>query len=640
MLVAFAAIFPAQMSALSLYVNDTSAVSVLANWKEVPEEFVNSGYNLNNATTGSLRLAVNCNEGYIMKTVTVDDEVTYSYDDATEAMKNAVWEFAQVEGRPSVIKVVTQKVEPLQTGSFTIVSDADTWRVHWNLPFGAQDNLSHTIMAGEQTIKIIPGKDENVRLSRSGIFGCYSVKLNGELAEYDHNYDYLLQIKDGDVIEVTTIAPDQMNRVVISSPNEVDDFLTKVQYYTIDSETGRYNFVDVEDWSSFEVPAGAAVEFTLNFDKYKEPQTILLNGIDRGYDLIMEWDCEFPVDREVVTLSVPAEEFAPVEVVIDVDDPTRVVAVVENETDPIGLIAGENKISVMENVSIRLYAGPTGVITSVNNCGREFVSYGNQEDVYLYAPYFYNTIYPGEKFGSWVVKTSPRERTIPVHVFVENCNGSARLWTTSYNEPYYFDLTEGENLVMMHSRDMKALSAEFNTGDGEAEGHLYLNGSLRSPSAEKNHYDFSFGSNPAYGVIRIYGDENGFARNRHKVKVTSDFADTEYELYNDYIIPCKGSTHSVLEGSLFHVNMLGDEGADVYVNGEKLDSPSAMSHSFVVTAPTDLQIKKQSTGVDGVTVGEDDEPVYYNLQGIRVENPRNGIYIEVKNGKSTRKLIR
>jgi len=48
------------------------------------------------------------------------------------------------------------------------------------------------------------------------------------------------------------------------------------------------------------------------------------------------------------------------------------------------------------------------------------------------------------------------------------------------------------------------------------------------------------------------------------------------------------------------------------------------------------------TGIEDIRVSEsgttDAAPVYYNLQGQRVENPTNGIYIEVRNGKS-RKVV-
>lgn len=53
----------------------------------------------------------------------------------------------------------------------------------------------------------------------------------------------------------------------------------------------------------------------------------------------------------------------------------------------------------------------------------------------------------------------------------------------------------------------------------------------------------------------------------------------------------------------------------------------------------DIKIRaNNSTGVADVESDNDIAPVYYNLQGVRVDNPENGLYIEVKGNKS-RKVI-
>lgn len=53
----------------------------------------------------------------------------------------------------------------------------------------------------------------------------------------------------------------------------------------------------------------------------------------------------------------------------------------------------------------------------------------------------------------------------------------------------------------------------------------------------------------------------------------------------------------------------------------------------------DIKVRaNNSTGVADVESDNDIAPVYYNLQGVRVANPENGLYIEVKGNKS-RKVI-
>ena len=41
------------------------------------------------------------------------------------------------------------------------------------------------------------------------------------------------------------------------------------------------------------------------------------------------------------------------------------------------------------------------------------------------------------------------------------------------------------------------------------------------------------------------------------------------------------------------------------------------------------------TGITGIEA-ENGEAVYFNLQGVRVENPENGIFIRVQNGKAVK----
>lgn len=45
------------------------------------------------------------------------------------------------------------------------------------------------------------------------------------------------------------------------------------------------------------------------------------------------------------------------------------------------------------------------------------------------------------------------------------------------------------------------------------------------------------------------------------------------------------------------------------------------------------------TGIDGIDADNDREAVYYNMQGIKIDNPTHGLYIRVCNGKSTKVIL-
>lgn len=49
---------------------------------------------------------------------------------------------------------------------------------------------------------------------------------------------------------------------------------------------------------------------------------------------------------------------------------------------------------------------------------------------------------------------------------------------------------------------------------------------------------------------------------------------------------------------------------------------------------------KVASAVENIEIGETAAPVYYNMQGVRVANPENGLYIEVRGNKSRKVMIR
>lgn len=58
----------------------------------------------------------------------------------------------------------------------------------------------------------------------------------------------------------------------------------------------------------------------------------------------------------------------------------------------------------------------------------------------------------------------------------------------------------------------------------------------------------------------------------------------------------------------------------------------------IESEPLTLNFSNISTAVDQIEEAEDDEPIYYTLQGVRVENPDKGIYIRIR-GKKADKVM-
>lgn len=83
---------------------------------------------------------------------------------------------------------------------------------------------------------------------------------------------------------------------------------------------------------------------------------------------------------------------------------------------------------------------------------------------------------------------------------------------------------------------------------------------------------------------------------------------------------------------------------DCFISQSKGNQGTWYTNVAPAKNPTEYNLpvlyKKVSSGVAGVEVSEDAPAVYYNLQGVRVANPENGLYIVVKGGKSQKVLVR
>lgn len=72
------------------------------------------------------------------------------------------------------------------------------------------------------------------------------------------------------------------------------------------------------------------------------------------------------------------------------------------------------------------------------------------------------------------------------------------------------------------------------------------------------------------------------------------------------------------------------------------DDPTDVFECTIVYAPTKEAGEEflANAGVSSIVAGEDAAPVYYNLNGMKVANPSNGLYIVKRGSKVTKEVIR
>lgn len=120
--------------------------------------------------------------------------------------------------------------------------------------------------------------------------------------------------------------------------------------------------------------------------------------------------------------------------------------------------------------------------------------------------------------------------------------------------------------------------------------------------------------------------------------------DGQHWSFNAYATADEGNcywTATMVDGKVKIANTAkSSEGKEVYLCGKTYQSNYEMCPTdFEGSTLPMLYVKGEGSGVANIAVENNGEAVYYNLQGVRVENPVKGLYIVVKGGKSQKVML-
>lgn len=143
--------------------------------------------------------------------------------------------------------------------------------------------------------------------------------------------------------------------------------------------------------------------------------------------------------------------------------------------------------------------------------------------------------------------------------------------------------------------------------------------------------------------FNIVGDFNVWST-EYGVEFNAD--GTAVNTYEDVNTPFKVRIYDTVSDHDYAKNgtLTANEWNDVNANQPEMLLPEelqtgAVKFTFNNVNKT-LFIERGTVGVDSITAEDNAEPVYYNLRGIRVDNPENGVFIVVRGDKVSKQIIK
>lgn len=538
-----------------------------------------------------------CNEGYLLNTVSVD-----SYGNAKYKSSYSNYFYST-----SSVDVTTFVETDIRTGAVSINMDdfnAVSIRV-----LGSGKTLELTENA--YTYKYIPNYETGLEIGPKGSKPLYEVKYNDVVQSAPYGY-YSISFDasaESHIIDIQANAPAGTKQTVIISyenPTKADGFITSVTVDGVAIDAEQYLAKDgfSVDWGSKVAIAGDVDNFKVNsFSVNDESSTngsVIFNATE---------------DKTVV---IDAERYQKYSATINIADPASVT--VQNMIqsgyqysykDIILENSGDNTISVSEK-------NPT--ITIKSNDGF-YIKSITKDDVAQTANHdgSYNVTLTDGCTVLIDAAAIVRDKTLTVNI--DNKSGLSYFSFTGGGKEV--SLETGKNLVPFCDAD---LPIQLNTSSYTSS--YFLNkikiGSVYLTSLNDGDVlDLYFASTPATYTISFTVD-NVFNMNNTLPTLTTSLGTPDYWQY-------QGIT--LLEDAEIELCLTPKEDApiNVKVGGTYVQANTEGNYVFTVNNATAVEILDRTTdGINSINAAANDGKIY-NLQGVEVKKMSRGMYI--KNGK-------
>lgn len=147
-------------------------------------------------------------------------------------------------------------------------------------------------------------------------------------------------------------------------------------------------------------------------------------------------------------------------------------------------------------------------------------------------------------------------------------------------------------------------------------------------------------------------DNDGEHTYAYDINYSISYNDDETLTITAELVWNNGEPFGLVPGTVFVDGMPNEftivDGKRTVTTTEKYDGGSTVNVNFYMPAGAGAVVQSEvlyivgkdgSSLVEAAVIDQDAAPVYYNLSGVRVDNPANGLYIMVKGGKATKVIL-
>lgn len=340
-----------------------------------------------------------------------------------------------------------------------------------------------------------------------------------------------------------------------------------------------------------------------------------------------------------------------VNVAITVDNPEHVV--IKHSYSPIfyPLNQGLNILSLPIDTYFLVASTPSGHITQ----GVIDDGYPMSDERFYFHTHVYEEELPDILYKI-TITTAPRERNLRAIIISDGYSGPIKVCTDAYADTYGTQYELPLEDFNGH-RVVRFCNADITFADNLQSPYLLLEGNGdAAPTVNQNNkrmrldvlpenqlrYWDNYDALDDTHIIKIFG--NG-EPDMHKIAMTTDFDPSQLAIIRDHIRPLTMSASQMTvydhEGTTYHITLPSDCRGNVTVNDKAIAPGEDGRYMFTVEGPTTVSVMRPVTGIDAIGAdAADTAPVYYNLQGIRVDRPVSGTYIVVRPSGITKETIR